>query len=178
MNSGVYCAAGCGSWSAGTSFQWRGRASKVCPDCRRAKERADLTAALGVEVRDVNRVGLGDRRGLAIEELKLDPMNVAPRFVVYVDGRELFRRSTWEAAYRQGAGYTKGTAYRNGEPKPTPALYDCSEAPGETFTFAEFVDANEDLSWDEKSAVQKLAVGGKVSFGGGAAAETWVRRVS
>lgn len=117
MSSGVYCAAGCGSWSAGTSFEWRGRASKVCSDCARAKERDELVAKTQVPVRDVGRVGLGDRRGLAIEELPLDVQNPKPRFVVYVDGRELFRRATWEAAYSQGAAYVKGEAYRNGEPK-------------------------------------------------------------
>jgi hypothetical protein len=122
VSSGVYCAQGCGSWTAGTAFVWRGLPSKLCEDCARIRERAELVAEMRVEVLDVNRGGgLGDRRGLAIEELPFEVRadgHYPPRFIVYVDGRELFRRSTWETAYRQGAGYVKGEAYRNGEPKP------------------------------------------------------------
>lgn len=104
MNVGGYCAAGCGAWSSG-AFQWRGRLSRTCSGCMRYQERSRLVRDRRVPARDVNAVGLGNRRGLAIEESRTLPKT---GFIVYVDGSEVFRRPTWERAYLDGVSRMMG----------------------------------------------------------------------
>ena len=111
MSRGVTCPY-CDSWSSGP-WEWRGRKSDLCPECSAGLERIALVGRGGVSVRDVNKAGLGDRRGLAIERVthrveKLSMSYDETQYVVYLDGVELFRRPTWEAAYRDGAQRARG----------------------------------------------------------------------
>jgi hypothetical protein len=115
---GRNCATGCGSWSAGW-FQYRGLKTAMCEDCSRRWEREQLVAEVGVPVRDVDRDGLGDRIGLAIESVKgqavyvkgTDKINhyLPGGFVVYVHGVQLPKcHGEWTWAYLAGAKAIRG----------------------------------------------------------------------
>lgn len=98
----------CGSWTAGSRFTFRGLASKVCEKCA---ARAEMISDAGIAVRNVNREGLGDRIGLAIEAVR-GPTHYAKGstkpiannrvvFVAYWDGAETLRRDSWDDAYKE-----------------------------------------------------------------------------